>query len=167
MLSVFTVRKKMRLKSCQPPLQVLILCRLLVPVVVKVKGVHQHHPKSQKRTHRMELDGQSSSHQSQAQSLSKASSQLELFKFPVSKRILEYSKKGKSLEEEDRKQLIRDCVTCLKAECGDHITKEQFKLASQIICNKVPVLKDIQPLNWPSDVEFDFTVSDLCSSVRG
>ena len=119
-----------------------------------------------KRTHRMEPSKQSSSCQSQGQS-SKCSSQLESFKFPVSKRILEYSKKGKPLEEEDRKQLIRDCVTCLKAECGDHITKEQFKLASQMICDIVPVLKDVKPLNWPKDEEFDSTVSDLCCSVRG
>ena len=120
-----------------------------------------------KRTHHLKLEGQSSSRQSQAQSLTKTSNQLESFKFPVSKRILEYSKKGKPFEEEDRKQLIRDCVTCLKAECWDHITKGQFKLASQIICNKVPMLKDVKPLNWPRDVEFDFTVSDLRSSVRG
>ena len=58
-------------------------------------------------------------------------------------------------------------MTCLKAECGDIITKEQFKLASRIICNKVPVLKDVKPLNWPKDEEFDFTVSGLCSSARG
>ena len=45
-----------------------------------------------KRTHRMGVQGQSSSHQSQAQSLSKSSNQLESFKFPISKRILEYSK---------------------------------------------------------------------------
>ena len=112
-----------------------------------------------KRTHRVELKEQSSSCQSQAQSLRKSTNQLESFKFPVSKRILEYSKKGKPLEEEDRKELIRDCVTCLKAECGDHITKEQFKLASQIICDKVPVLKDVEPINWPEDEEFDSTVS--------
>ena len=37
-------------------------------------------------------------------------------------------------------------MTCLKAECGDHITKEQFKLASQIICDRVPVLEDVKPL---------------------
>ena len=36
-----------------------------------------------------------------------------------SKRIMEYCKERKSLEEEDRKQLIRDCVTCLKAECSN------------------------------------------------
>ena len=120
-----------------------------------------------KRTHRMQPTGKSSSGQSQGPSLSKSSSQLESFKFPVSKRILEYSKKGKPLEEEDRKELIRDCVTCLKAECGEHITKEQFKLASQLICEKVPVLKDVKPLSWPKDEEFDSTVSDLCCSVRG
>ena len=120
-----------------------------------------------KRTHRMVLEGQSSSHQSQAQSLSKSSNQLESFKFPISRRISEYSKKGKALEEEDRKQLIRDCVTCLMTECGDHVTKEQFKSASQIICNKVPVLKDVEPLNWPKDVEVDSSVSDLRCSVRG
>ena len=116
----------------------------------------------------MELQGQSSSRQSQAQSSSsKSSNQLQSFKFPISRRILEYSKKGKVLEEEDRKQLIRDCMTCLMAECGDHVTKEQFKLASQIICDKVPVLKDVEPLNWPKDVEFDSSVSDLCCSVKG
>lgn len=58
-------------------------------------------------------------------------------------------------------------MTCLKAECGDHMTKEQFKLASQIIYNKVPVLKDVKPLNWLKDEEFDSSVSDLCCSVRG
>ena len=121
-----------------------------------------------KRTHRiLELEGKSSSRQSQGQSLSRSSNQLESFKFPVSKRILEYSKKGKSLEEEDRKQLIRDYGTCLMAECGDYITKEQFKLASKMVCDKVPVLKDVKPLNWPRDVKFHSTVSDLCYSVRG
>ena len=114
-----------------------------------------------KRTHQLKLEGQSSNRQSQAQSLSKSSNQLESFKFPVSRRILWYSKKGKPLEEEDRKQLIRDCVTCLKAECGDHITKEQFKLASQIICDRVPVLEDVKPLDWPKDEEFNSSVSDL------
>lgn len=44
-LYVLTAREKMRLKSCQPSLQALILCPWLV--VVKVKGAHQHHSKSQ------------------------------------------------------------------------------------------------------------------------
>ena len=52
-------------------------------------------------------------------------------------------------------------MTCLKAECGDHITKERFKLASQIICDRVPVLKDVKPLDWPKDEEFNSSVSDL------
>ena len=44
-LYVLTAREKMRLKSCQPSLQVPILCPWLV--VVKVKGAHQHYSKSQ------------------------------------------------------------------------------------------------------------------------
>lgn len=120
-----------------------------------------------KRTRRLELGRQNRGQESPAeQHLSKTSIQLESFKFPVSKRIMEYSKEVKSLEEEDRKQLIWDCVTCLKAECGDHVTKEQFKLASQIICAKVPVLKDIKPPHWPEDEEFHYSVSELTSLDR-
>lgn len=115
----------------------------------------------------MELERQNRGQESPAeQDLSKPSIQLESFKFPVSKRVMQYCKEGKSLEEEDRKQLIRDCVTCLKAECGDHVTKEQFKSASQFICGKVPVLKDVKPPHWPEDEEFHYSVSDLTSSVR-
>ncbi|XP_078373918.1 uncharacterized protein LOC144657455 [Oculina patagonica] len=113
-----------------------------------------------KRTHRMELERQNRGQESPAeQDLSKPSIQLESFKFPVSKRVMQYCKEGKSLEEEDRKQLIRDCVTCLKAECGDHVTKEQFKSASQFICGKVPVLKDVKPPHWPEDEEFHYSAS--------
>ena len=116
-----------------------------------------------KRSRRMELAEQNRAKgvsKSPTQDLSKSSTQLDdTFKFPVSKRIMDCVKEGKSLENKDRKQLIRDCVTCLKAEWGEHINKEQFKLASQMICSKVPVLKDVRPPSWLENEEFCHYVS--------
>lgn len=89
------------------------------------------------------------------------SSQLQGFKFPVSKSMMDCSKMGMPLQEEDRKQLIRDCVSCLKAVCGDHVSKDQFRVASQMICSKVPVLRDVKPPSWPANEEFHYYVSQV------
>ena len=70
---------------------------------------------------------------------------LKSFKFPISSVIRECVKKGKPVPDEERCQLIRECVTCLKAQYGEVIPNDAFKMASKMICAEVPVLKDIKP----------------------
>ena len=86
---------------------------------------------------------------------------LNEFKFPISEVIKRCVQEGQPLiPEGERKQLIRDCVSCLRAVCGEHITKDQFTLASKMICKKVPCLKDQQPPNWSlNSTNFPYWVS--------
>lgn len=88
---------------------------------------------------------------------------LKSFKFPISADITECVKKGQPVPDEQRCQLIRECVTCLKAEYGEVIPNDAFKMASKMICADVPVLKDVEPPSWPEDVKFEYWVSSVSS----
>ena len=70
---------------------------------------------------------------------------LKSFKFPISPEVKECVKKGTPVPDDLRRQLIRECVTCLKVEYGEFILNDAFKMASKMICAEVPMLKDIQP----------------------
>ena len=68
-------------------------------------------------------------------------------------------KKGSPVPDDERCQLIRECVTCLQAEYGEVIPNDAFKMASKLICAEVPVLKDVEPPSWPGDVKFEYWVN--------
>ena len=84
---------------------------------------------------------------------------LKSFKFPMSPELKEYVKKGEPVPDNLRCELIRECVTCLKAENGESIPNDAFKVASKLICVEVPELADVQPPNWPKGVKFEYWVS--------
>lgn len=83
------------------------------------------------------------------------------FKFPVSPELKKYVKKGEPIPENLRCELIRECVTCLKAQYGEAIPNDAFKMASKLICAEVPELADVQPPNWPEGVKFEYWTSVL------
>ena len=82
------------------------------------------------------------------------------FKFPVSPELKKYVKKGEPIPDNLRCELIRECVTCLKAQYGEAIPNDAFKMASKLICAEVPELADVQPPNWPEGVKFEYWVSN-------
>lgn len=76
---------------------------------------------------------------------------LKSVRFPLSPETRECVKKGKPVPDEERCQLIWECVTCLKAQYGEFVPNDAFKMASRIICAEAPVLKDIETPHWPED----------------
>lgn len=89
---------------------------------------------------------------------------LKSFKFPMSPELKECVKKGGPVPDHLRRQLVRECVTCLKAECGESIPNDAFKIVSKVICAEVPKLKDIQPPRWPEGVKFEYWVNTMSFS---
>ena len=83
------------------------------------------------------------------------------FKFPMSPELKEYVKKGESVPDNLRCELTRECMTCLKAEHGESIPNDAFKMASKLICAEVPELANVQPPNWPKDVKFEYWVNTM------
>lgn len=59
------------------------------------------------------------------------------------------------LDDANRRQLIRDCVTCLEAHVDcKHLTSEHFTEVAKQLCESVPLLRDEKPIHWPDDIEF-------------
>lgn len=81
------------------------------------------------------------------------------FKFPISAKVKECVKKKISLDDNSRKQLIRESVTCLQANAGERITSKHFEEAAKQLCNEVPILMDEKPPLWPDEIEFQYWVS--------
>lgn len=81
------------------------------------------------------------------------------FKIAISDAVKKCIEKNSFLDDVSRRQLIRDCVTCLKAHSGEHLTGEHFTEAAQLLCKEVPVMRDEKPPLWPEDVEFEYWVS--------
>ena len=52
--------------------------------------------------------------------------------------------RGRAFPDNLRCQLIRESVTCRKAERGESITNNAFKIASKVIHVEVPELADMQ-----------------------
>lgn len=98
---------------------------------------------------------------STAHILQPSSVDLKSFKFPISPELKEYVKKGESVPDNLRCELVRKCVTCLKAEYGEFIPSDAFKMASKLICAEVPELADVQPPNWPKGVKFEYWVNTM------
>lgn len=86
---------------------------------------------------------------------------LKSFKFPMSPELKECVKKGGPVPDHLRRQLVRECVTCLKAECVESILNDAVKIASKVICAEVPKLKDVQPPRWPEGVKFEYWVNTM------
>ena len=85
---------------------------------------------------------------------------LKSVRFPLSPETRECVKKGKPVPDEERCQLIRECVTCLKAHYGEFVPNDAFKLASRIICAEAPMLKDIET----PGLNFDYWVNSVFPS---
>lgn len=82
------------------------------------------------------------------------------FKLPVSAKVKECVQKKIPLDNSDRRQLIRESVTCLQAYVGDqHISSSCFEEAAKQLCDKVPLLQDEKPPLWPNNLEFQYWVS--------
>lgn len=98
---------------------------------------------------------------STAHILHASSVDLKSFKFPISPELKENVKKGDPVPDNLRCELVRECVTCLKAEYGEFIPNDAFKMASKLICAEVPELADVQPPNWPKGVKFEYWVNTM------
>lgn len=83
------------------------------------------------------------------------------FKLPISDVVKKFVAEKTFLDDATRRQLIRDCVTCLKAYSGERLTCEHFTEAAKALWQEVPVLKDERPSPWPEDVEFEYSVSSF------
>ena len=82
------------------------------------------------------------------------------FKLPISAKVKKCVQKKSPLDDSDRRQLIRESVTCLQAYFGgQHISSSCFEEAAKQLCDKVPLLRDEKPPLWPHDVEFQYWVS--------
>lgn len=82
------------------------------------------------------------------------------FKLPISAEVKECVQKKIPLDNSDRRQLIRESVTCLQAYVGDqHISSSCFEEATKQLCDKVPLLRDEKPPLWPNNLEFQYWVS--------
>lgn len=90
---------------------------------------------------------------------SSGNGKLSGFHFPITKEVKKCVQEGRPLRDEERRQLIRECVTCLQATVGEVITNPDFQEASKIICEQIPILKDPEPPHWPNDMEFPYWVS--------
>lgn len=83
---------------------------------------------------------------------------LKSCRFPQSPEKKECLKKGKPVPDGDKRQLLTECVLCLKTGNREFITSNAFKLACKMICAEVPVLKDIEP---PEDVNSEYQVNTV------
>ena len=83
------------------------------------------------------------------------------FKLPISDAVKKFVAEKTFLDDATRRQLIRDCVTCLKAYSGERLTSEHLTEAAKALCQEVPVLKDERPPLWPEDVEFEYWVGSF------
>ncbi|XP_031549050.1 uncharacterized protein LOC116286638 [Actinia tenebrosa] len=81
------------------------------------------------------------------------------FTFPLSEGVKKCVKSKIPLNDKLRRELIRDCVTCLKASVGEGINTNHVNEAAKIICKEVPVMKDEKPPLWPEDMEFPYWAS--------
>lgn len=81
------------------------------------------------------------------------------FKFPISSKVKKCVEEKTPLDDNLRRQLIRECVTCLQAYVGDSLTSEHVTEASKKLCKVVPLLKDEKPPLWPEDLEFQYWVN--------
>lgn len=82
------------------------------------------------------------------------------FKLPISAKVKECVQKKIPLDDSDRRQLIRESVTCLQAYVGDqHISSSCFEEAAKQLRDKVPLLWDEKPPLWPNNLEFQYWVS--------
>ena len=82
------------------------------------------------------------------------------FKLPISAKVKECVQKKIPLDDNDRRQLIRESVTCLQAYVGDQqISSSHFEEAAKKLCDKVPLLRDEKPPLWCDDIEFQYWVS--------
>ena len=81
-------------------------------------------------------------------------------KLAISAKVKECVQKKIPLDNDDRRQLIRESVTCLQAYVGDqHISSSYFVEAAKQLCDKVPLLRDEKPPLWDDDVQFPYWVS--------
>jgi len=83
------------------------------------------------------------------------------FKLPISAKVIECVQKKIQLDDSDRRQLIRESVTCLHIQpyLGDqHISSSCFEEAVKLLCDKVPLLRDEKPPLWPNNLEFQYWV---------
>ena len=81
------------------------------------------------------------------------------FKLPITKKEACMQKKI-HLDNTDRRQLIRETVTCLQAYVGDQPTTSlHFEELAKKLCEKVPLLRDERPPLWCNDLDFHYWVS--------
>lgn len=83
----------------------------------------------------------------------------ENFKLPISSKIKQCVKDNTPLDDANRRQLIRDCVTYLEAhvDCMQ-LTSEHFTEVAKQLCESVPLLCDEKPIHWPDNIEFQYWV---------
>lgn len=82
----------------------------------------------------------------------------ENFKIPISDAVKKSVADNSFLDDATRRQLIRDCITCLKANYGEHLSSELFTEAAKHLCQEVPVLQDEKLPLWPENIEFQYWV---------
>lgn len=84
----------------------------------------------------------------------------EDFTLPISSKIKQCVEDNIPLNDASRRQLIRDCVNCLKAYV-DHkqLTSGDFTEVAKQLCDRKPVLHNERHLNCPDDIEFLYWVT--------
>jgi len=69
-----------------------------------------------------------------------------------------FNKEGKYPNDRCYRRTIRNATACLQALIGENISTADSTIAAQIICDKLPVLKDPAPGHFPSHKQFPYWV---------
>ena len=76
------------------------------------------------------------------------------FRFPIPQ---EFSS-GRRPAPAEVNKFIRECVTCLQAQEGVTLGTETLLMGAQVICTRVPILRDPKPPGFPKDKMFPYWV---------
>lgn len=76
------------------------------------------------------------------------------FRFPIPQ---EFSS-GRRPAPAEVNKFIRECVACLQAQEGITLGTETLRMGAQVICTRVPILRDPKPPGFPKDKMFPYWV---------